>query len=123
MEGVYDLSKDKTPAINGKNIFSLPVSSSGVPSSAPSGPRPAGHGHGQGRVSSQTPSWQMGSSNNPIDMSVIDPADPWTDTMYKYCSLEEHHYAEVFAASASFKTYYPPLWRALLSPSARAAAL
>ena len=51
-----------TPVINGENIFSLPASSTGGRSSAPSGPRPAGHGRGQGRVPSQTPSWQTGSS-------------------------------------------------------------
>ena len=67
-----DLSNYKTPAINGKKKKTLPVSSSGVRSSAPSGPRLAGHRRGQGRVTSQTPSWQMGSSNNPIVMSVID---------------------------------------------------
>ena len=68
---------NKTSAINGEKHFALPVSSSGVRSSAPSGPRPAGHGRGQGRVPSRTPSWQMGSSNNPIVISVNDPADPW----------------------------------------------
>ena len=71
-----DLSNNKNPAINGDLFFSLPVPSSGVRSSAPSRPRPAGHGRDQGRVPSQTPSWQMGSSNNPIVISVIDPADP-----------------------------------------------
>ena len=100
-------------------FFSLPLSSSGVRSSAPSGPRPAGHECGQGRVPSQTPSWQMGSSNNPIVMSVIDPADPWTDNTSKCWPLEEHHYAEVFAVCASFETGDPPLWSALLSPSPR----
>ena len=79
----------------GDFFFSLLVSSSGVRSSAPSGPRPAGHGRGQGRVQSQTPSWQMGSSNNPIVMSVIDPADPWTDNTSKCWPLEEHNHAEV----------------------------
>ena len=49
-----DLSNIKTPAMNGENCFSSPFSSSGVRSSAPSGPRPAGHGRGQGRVPSQT---------------------------------------------------------------------
>ena len=65
----------------------------------------------------------MGSSNNPIVMSVIDPADPWTDNASKCWLLEEHHYAEVFAVCASFETDDPPLWSALLSPSTRAAAL
>ena len=65
----------------------------------------------------------MGSSNNPIVMSVIDSADPWTDNTSKCWPLEEHHYAEVFAVCASFETDDPPLWSALLSPSARAAAL
>ena len=37
--------------------------------------------------------------------------------------LEEHHYAEVFTVSASFKTDYHPLWRGILSPSTRADAL
>ena len=82
-------------------------------STAPSGPRPAGHGRGQGRVPSQTPSWQMGSSNDPIVMSVIDPADPWTDNTSKRWPLEEHHYAEVFAVCASFETDDPPLWSVL----------
>ena len=118
-----DLSNNKTPAINGEFFFSLPLSSSGVRSSAPSGPRPAGHECGQGRLPSQTPSWQIGSSNNPIVTSVIDPADRWTDNTSKCWPLEEHHYAEVFAVCASFETDDPPLWSALLSPSARAAAL
>ena len=67
-----DLSNHNTPAINGEKKKYLPVSSSGMRSSAPSGPRPAGHGRGQDRGPSQT-SWQMGSSNNPIVISVIDP--------------------------------------------------
>ena len=106
----------KTPAVNGERFFSLPVSSSGVRPPAPSGPRPAGHGRGQSRGPSQTPSWQRGSSNNPIVMPVIDHTDPWTDKTSRCWPLEEHHYAEVFAVSASFKTDDPPLWSALLSP-------
>ena len=97
-----DLSNNKTPAINGEKKKCLPVSSSGVRSSAPSGPRPADRGRGHGRVSSQKPSWQMGSGNNPLVMSVIDTADSWTDNTYKCWPLEEHHYAEVFAVSSSF---------------------
>ena len=114
-----DLANNKTPAVNGDNLFSLAVYSSGARSFAPSGPRPAGHGRGQGRA----PSWQTGSSNNPIVMSVNDPTDHWTDHMSKCWPLEEHHYAEVLAVCASFKTDDPPLWSTLLSPSARAAAL
>ena len=117
-----DLSNDKTPAVNGEIFFSLPVFSSGVKTSAPSGPRPAGHGRDQGRVPSQTLSWQMGSSNNPIVMSVNGPTDRWTDKTSKCWPLEEHHYAGVFAVCDSFKTDDPPLWSALLSPSVRAAA-
>ena len=90
-----DLSNYKTPAINGEKTIYLPGSLSGVQSSAPSGPRPAGHGRGQGRLPSQTTSWQMGPSNNPIVMSVIDSADPWTDNTSKCWPFEEHHYAEV----------------------------
>ena len=47
-----DLSNNKTPVVNGDNFSSLPSSSSGARSSAPSGPRPAGHGRGQARVPS-----------------------------------------------------------------------
>ena len=86
-----DISNNKTPAINGENIFSLPVPWSGVRSTAPSGPRPADRGRGHGRVSSQKPSWQMGSGNNPLVMSVIDTADSWTDNTSKCWPLEEHH--------------------------------
>ena len=66
-----DLSKHTTLAVNGERLFSLLVSSSGVLLAAPSGPRPAGHGRGQSRGPSQTPSLQKGSSNNPIVMPVI----------------------------------------------------
>ena len=51
-----DLAHNKTPAVKGEKLFSLPISSTGVP--APSGLRPAIHGRGQSRVSSQSPSWQ-----------------------------------------------------------------
>ena len=74
-----DLANNKTPAVNGEKYCSLPVCSSGAQSSAPSGPRSAGHGRGQGGVPSQTPSWQTGSSHNSIAMPVNDPTDPWTD--------------------------------------------
>ena len=73
-------------------------------------------------MSSQTPSWQRGSGNNPIVMSVIDPADPWTANTSK-CWPLAHHFAEVFAVCASFETKDPPLWSAFLSHSTRAAAL
>ena len=59
----------------------------------------------------------------PIVMSTNDPTDHWLDQASNCWLLEENHYAEVFAVSASFKTDDPPLWSGLLSPSARAAAL
>ena len=68
-----DFAHNKTPAVSGDWFPSLPVSSSGVRSSAPSAPRPAGHGRSQGRAPSQTPSWQTASSNNPIVMTINDP--------------------------------------------------
>ena len=117
------LAHNKTPAVNGEKHFSLPVSSTGSRSSAPSGPRPAVHGRGQGRVLSQSPSWQTGSSHNPIVMPNVASTDPWLDKMSNCWPLEEQHYAEFFAVSASFKTDDPPLWSGLLTPSARAAAL
>ena len=117
-----DLANNKTPAVNGDNCFSLPVSLSRARLSAPSGPRPAGHGRGQGRVPSRTPSWQTRPSNNPIAMSANDPTDPWTDNTSKCWPLGKNHYAEVLPVCASCKTDDPPLWSARLSPSARAAA-
>ena len=48
-----DMAHNKTPAVNGEKHSSLPVSSTGARSSAPSGPRPAVHDRGQGRVPSQ----------------------------------------------------------------------
>ena len=69
-----DLAHNVTPAVNGEKTFSRPVFWSGAWSSAPSGPRPAGHGRSQVRVPSQTPSWQTGSSHNPF-MSINDPTD------------------------------------------------
>ena len=72
---------------------------------------------------SQSPSWQTGSSHNPIVMSITDHTDPWLDKMSNCWPLEEQHYAEFFAVSASFKTDDPPLWSGPLTPSARAAAL
>ena len=65
-----DLSNNKTPAINGENVFFFACFFVGSAVIRPVGARPAGHGRGQGRVPSQTPSWQMGSINNPIVMSV-----------------------------------------------------
>ena len=118
-----DLTHNKTPAVNGEQHFSLPVSSTSARSSAPSGPRPADHGHGQGRVSSQLLSWQKRSSHHPIAISPDDLSDPWLDQTSDCWPLEEHHYAEVFAVSVSFKTDYPLLWSGLLSPSTRADAL
>ena len=103
-----DLAHSKTPAVNGEIFFSQPVSSSGARSSALSGPRRAGHGRGQGRVPSQSPSRQTGSIHNPIVMCINDPTDPWLDHTSNCWPLEEHHYAEVFAVSASFKADHPP---------------
>ena len=56
-------------------------------------------------------------------MSVTDSTDPWLDKMPDCWPLGEHHYANYFPVSASFKTDDPPLWSGLLTPSARAAAL
>ena len=48
-----NLEHSKTPAVIGEKHCFLPISSTGARSSAPLGPRPAGHGRGQGRVPSQ----------------------------------------------------------------------
>ena len=52
-----DLSNNKTPAVNGETIFFLACFFLGSAIARPVGPRPAGHGRGQGRGPSQTPSW------------------------------------------------------------------
>ena len=74
-----DLAHNKTPAVNGEKYFSLLVSSTGARPSAPLGPRPADHGRGQGRVPSQSLSWQIGSSHHPTVMPIDDSSDPWLD--------------------------------------------
>ena len=117
-----NLAHNNTPAVNGK-IFSLPVSSTGAWSFSPSGPRPADHGRGQGRVSSQSRSWQTGYSYHPTVMPTDDSSDPWLDHTSNCRPLEEHHYTECFAVSASFKTDDRPPWSGLLSPSTRGDAL
>ena len=53
-------------------------------------------------------------------MPIVYSTDPWLDKMSNCWPLEEQHYAEVFAVSASFETDDPPLWSGLLTPSARA---
>ena len=54
------LANNKTPAILTAKKKIWPASSSGVRSSAPSGPRLAGNGRGQGRTPSQSPAWRTG---------------------------------------------------------------
>ena len=100
-----DLANNKTPAVNGEKYFSLPVCSSGAQSSAPSGPRSAGHGRGQGGVPFQTPSWQTGSSHNSIVMPVNDPTDPWTDQTSNCWPWEDQRYA---APSKSAGGWFSP---------------
>ena len=96
-----------SPAFNGADHFSLHVSSSGVRSSAPSRPRSAGNGRGQGRTPSQSPAWQTGSRNNPIVMkiskSIPDCTDPWLGTSSNCWSPNEHHFAKVFDLCSSIQ--------------------
>ena len=56
-------------------------------------------------------------------MRIDYSSDPWLDHTSNCWPLEEHHYAQGFAVSVSFKTDYRPLWSGLLSPSTRADAL
>ena len=58
-----DLAHNNKPAVNGEKHFSQPFSSTEARSFAPSGPRPADHGRGQGRVPSPSLSWQTGASH------------------------------------------------------------
>ena len=116
------LAPNKTPAVNGAFFLYLPVSSTGTRPSA-SGPRPADHERDQGRVPSQSLLWQTGSSHYPTVMPIDDSSRRWLDQTSNCRPLEEHHYAEGFAVSASFKTGDPPLGTGLLSPSTRADAL
>ena len=117
------LAHNETPAVNGEKRFHLLVSSTGARSSAPLGPRPADHGRGQDRVPSQSLSLQTGSSHHPIVMPIDASSHPWLDHASNCWPLKEHHCAEVFAVSGSFKTDYPPLWSGLISPSTHADAL
>ena len=56
-------------------------------------------------------------------MPIEDSSYLWVDQTSNCWPLEKHHYAEVFAVSASFKTDDHPLWSGLLSPSTRSDAL
>ena len=121
------LAKNRTPAIKGETNLFPPASSTGVRSSAPSGPRPAGNRRDQGRMLPQSPVWQTGSGSNPLVMnahkSVPEFLDPWLDTASNCWPLEEYHCAEVHAVLMSIQTEGPPLWSGLCSLSAHAAAL
>ena len=83
----HALTNNETPAINGGKEKSIPVSSSGVRSSAPSGPRPAGNGRGQDRTLFQSPAWQTGLRNNlvvaNINKTIPGCTDPWLDISSK----------------------------------------
>ena len=112
-----DLDHKKIPAVNGEKHFSLPVFSKGARSSAPSGPRPAGHGRGQGRVPSQSLSWQTRSSHNPIVMPINDSSDPWLArhptaghlniTMQRFSPLAPRLRPTTLPSGAAF--FHPPL--------------
>ena len=93
-----------------KYFYSLPVSSTGARSSAPSGPRPANHGRSQGRVPPQSLSWKTGSIHHSIDMLIDDSSDLWLDHTSNCGALEEHH-AEVFAVSPRLAQTALPLER------------
>ena len=120
------LASNETPAINGKLFFSLPTSSV-MWSSAPSGPRPAGNWRGQSRTPSQSPAWQTGSCNSPVVGNISKYIPGCTDTSLDTSSdcwhLDEHHFAEIFAACSSIQTNDPLLWIGVLTITARAAAL
>ena len=73
------LTNNKIPAFTGAHHFALPASSSGVRSSAPSGPRSAGNRRDQGRTPSQSPAWHTGSRNNPVVMNVNKSIPDCTD--------------------------------------------
>ena len=121
------LDNNKTPAINGEKKGGLPASSSGVRSSSPSRPRPARNGRGQGRTPSQSPAWQTGSCNSPVVGNISKYIPGCTDTSLDTSSdcwhLDEHHFAEIFAACSSIQTNDPLLWIGVLTITARAAAL
>ena len=83
------LATNRAPAVNGSRFFSLPSSTGG--SSAPSAPRPAGNGRGQGRTPSQSPTWQTGSRNHPVVLNVTNDSvhnDTWLDTSSNCWPLE-----------------------------------
>ena len=97
------LANNKPPATNVEEYFSVPDSSNGARSPAPSRILPASNGHAQGRTPSQWPLWQTKSRKNPLAMhvnnTIPDCLDPWLDTSSNYWPVDEHPYA-TFTLSA-----------------------
>ena len=98
------------PTFNGANHFALLVSSSGARSSTPSRPRPTGNGRGQGRTPSQSPAWQTGSRNNPVDecLQIYPRLHRPLDTSSNCWPLDEH-FPGVLAVCSSIETDDPSL--------------
>ena len=85
-----ELAHNRTPAVNGEKYSSLPDFSTRARSSAPSGLRPADHGSRQGRVPSQSISWQTG-SNHHLTVMLDVSSDHWLDHTSNRWPLEKHH--------------------------------
>ena len=117
------LADNKTPAINGEKLFSLPAVSGGGVFPPRRVPRlPPGPWAGA-RATSQTSAWATGSQRNPVVMNVSqDPTDPWVSSA-SYSHWPLAHCDEVCTVPDTFSTDNLPLWSSLLLPTARAAAL
>ena len=120
------LTKNKTPAINGKTVF-LACLFVGRAVIRPVGARPEGNGHDQGQKPSQSPAWQAEPRNNPavliVSKSIPYCTDPWLDTSSNCWPLDKHLFGEVFAVCSSIQTDDPLLWSCRLTPNARAATV
>ena len=103
-----DLAHNKTPAVNGGKHFSLPASSTGARSSAPSGPRSAGNGRGTAECRPSRPLGRRDRAILRLLCQLLIPPTIWLDKMPNCWPLEEHRYAEDFAVSTSFMTDHPP---------------
>ena len=101
------LVTNKTTAVNSDFLLS-PRQERGHPPRR--GPGPPIMGAARAKCCPSRFSWQTGSSHHSTFVPIDDPFDPWLDHTSNCWPLKEHHYADVFAVKASFKTDDHPLF-------------